>query len=191
MLFFFNFLFIKESWPQKNISLPKTIKPKNYHQDWNNNKYLLSTKSRIIIMGSRGLLVRVRLVTRRSRVRVSGPTGIVGGGVNNQLSLLLQYHDWGETQGTKARHQTPNCSPGAAALAAHCSGCVFTVCGFTAVCVLDRLNAEHKFRVWVKPYLAHVCSLLHVILNTGVMAAENSSQEWVSFKKRSNRIQPF
>ncbi len=54
-----------------------------------------------------------------------------------------------------ARHRTPNCSPGATALAAHCSGCVFTVCVrvcvFTAVCVctLDRLNAEHKFWVWV------------------------------------------
>ncbi len=38
-------------------------------------------------------------------------------------------------------------------MAAHCSGCVFTVCVcvcvFTAVCVctLDGLNAEHKFRV--------------------------------------------
>ncbi len=131
----FQFYIYKGILTPKNISLPKKIKQKNYYQDWNNNKYLLSTKSRIIIMGRRGLLVRVRLVTRRSRVRVSGPAGIVGGGVNNQLSLLLQYHDWGETQGTKARHQTPNCSPGAAALAAHCSGCVFTVCGFTAVCV--------------------------------------------------------
>ncbi len=30
-------------------------------------------------------------------------------------------------------------------MAAHCSGCVFTVC----VCTLDGSNAEHKFRVWV------------------------------------------
>ncbi len=35
----------------------------------------------------------------------------------------------------------PNCSLGAAELAAHCSGCLFTT-----VCVhLDGLNAEHKF----------------------------------------------
>ncbi len=46
----------------------------------------------------------------------------------------------------------PNCSPGTAALAAHCSGCVFMVCVCVCVCVcvhLDGLNAEHKFRVWV------------------------------------------
>ncbi len=50
-----------------------------------------------------------------------------------------------------ARHRTPNCSPGAATLAAHCSGCVFTVCvcSLLCVCTLDGLNAEHKFRVWV------------------------------------------
>ncbi len=36
-------------------------------------------------------------------------------------------------------------------MAAHCSGCMFTVCVFTAVCVytLDGSNAEHKFWVWV------------------------------------------
>ncbi len=32
------------------------------------------------VMGSRGLMVRVGLVTRRSQVRVSGPAGIVDGG---------------------------------------------------------------------------------------------------------------
>uniref|UniRef100_A0A8C1R5F3 Sorting nexin 10a n=1 Tax=Cyprinus carpio TaxID=7962 RepID=A0A8C1R5F3_CYPCA len=43
----------------------------------------------------------------------------------------------------------PLCSPGAGYIAAHCSGCVFTVCSLlTAVCVhLDGLNAEHQFRV--------------------------------------------
>ncbi len=51
-----------------------------------------------------------------------------------------------------ARHQTPNCSTGAAAIwlptaLGVCSRCV---CVFTTVCVyLDGLNAEHKFRVWV------------------------------------------
>ncbi len=90
---------------------------------------------------------RVRLVTWRLRVRVSGPAGIVGGGSEcTALSLpskqWLRWDPW-------ARHRTPNCSPGA-----HCSVCVFTVCVcvcslLTAVCVhLDGLNAEHKFQVW-------------------------------------------
>ncbi len=36
-------------------------------------------------------------------------------------------------------------------MAAHCSGCVFTVCvcSLLCVCTLDGLNAEHKFRAWV------------------------------------------
>ncbi len=55
--------------------------------------------------------------------------------------------------GDCARHRTPNCSPGAGAMAAHCSVCVFTVCVcslLTAVLGnLDGLNAEHQFRVWV------------------------------------------
>ncbi len=53
--------------------------------------------------GSRGLMVkRVGLVIQRLWVRVSGPAGIVVGGVNVQLSLLLQYHDWGALeQGTE------------------------------------------------------------------------------------------
>ncbi len=41
---------------------------------------------------------------------------------------------------------------GAGAMAAHCSGCVFTVCVFTTHCCvvhLDGLNAEDQFRVWV------------------------------------------
>ncbi len=77
--------------------------------------------------------VLLRLVMQRSRVWVSGPAGIVGGEVNNQRSLpptipRLRWDPW-------ARNQTPNCSPGAAALAVHCSGCVHGVCVFTAVCV--------------------------------------------------------
>ncbi len=60
------------------------------------------------------------------QVRVSLLAGIVGGGSECPL-FHLQYHDWGETleQGT----EPPT------ALAAHCSGCVFTVCVFTIVCV--------------------------------------------------------
>ncbi len=53
----------------------------------------------------------------------------VGGGVNNQRSLHLQYHNWSETleQGTKL----PTAPRGAAALAAHCSRhvCVYTWMG--------------------------------------------------------------
>ncbi len=46
--------------------------------------------------------LRVRLVIQRLWVQISGPAGIVGGGVNNQCSLLLQYHDRGVLeQGTK------------------------------------------------------------------------------------------
>ncbi len=55
-----------------------------------------------------------------------------------------------------SKNQAPNCSPGAAAIwlptaPGVCSLCVCVcVCVFTAVCVhLDRLNAEHKFRVWI------------------------------------------
>ncbi len=47
---------------------------------------------------------RVGPVTQMLWVRVSGPAGIVGGGSEcPALSLLLQYHDWGETleQGTE------------------------------------------------------------------------------------------
>ncbi len=42
-----------------------------------------------------------------------------------------------------ARHWTPNCSPGAGAMAALCSGCVFTVCVFTTHCCVCALG-------WVK-----------------------------------------
>ncbi len=42
-----------------------------------------------------------------------------------------------------ARHWTPNCSPGAGGMAAHCSGCVFTVCVFTTHCCVCALG-------WVK-----------------------------------------
>ncbi len=51
-----------------------------------------------------------------------------------------------------ARHRTPNCSLGAAALTAHCSGCVFTVCVFIAVWVyLDGLNASLHFKnLWTE-----------------------------------------
>ncbi len=67
-------------------------------------------------------------------------------GVNNQRSLppSIPWLRWDPWTWTWARHQTPNCSPGAAAI------WLPTVCVFTAVCVhLDGLNAEHKFRVWV------------------------------------------
>ncbi len=65
-----------------------------------------------------------------------------------------------------ARHRTPNCSPGAAALAAH-SGCVFTVCVCVHCCVcahLDGLNAEHKFPSMGHHTWPHVTSLLFTSL---------------------------
>ncbi len=70
-------------------------------------------------------------------------------GVNNQRSLppsipWLRWDPW-------ARHRTPNCSPGAAAIWLPTAPGVFTVCVCVhGVCVhLDGLNAEHKFWVWV------------------------------------------
>ncbi len=55
------------------------------------------------------------------------------GGVNEQHSLHPQYHYWGALKSIKhvnsfQGNKTPNCSP-------YYSGCVFTVCVFTAVCV--------------------------------------------------------
>ncbi len=48
-----------------------------------------------------------------------------------------------------ARHRNP-----------HCSGCVFTVCvcSLLCVCTLNGINAEHKFRVWV---IIHGCMSHH------------------------------
>ncbi len=79
---------------------------------------------------------------QRLWVRISGPAGIEGGDCEwtalSPPSIPWLRCPW-------ARHRTPNCSLGAGAMAAHCSGCVFT-----AVCVhLDGLNAEDQFRVWV------------------------------------------
>ncbi len=130
------------------------------------------TSSKCVVMGSRGLLNRESDLLR---VWVSCPAGIVSGKsecpVLAPLSIpRLRWDPW-------ARHRTPNCSPGAAALAAHCSGCVFTVCVcvclFTShccVCVhLDRLNAEPKFQVWntilghtsfpFPPSYTHLCKI--------------------------------
>ncbi len=54
--------------------------------------------------------LRVGLVIQRLWVRISGPAGIVGGGVNNQRSsppsIPRLRCPW-------ARHRTPNCSLGA------------------------------------------------------------------------------
>ncbi len=41
-------------------------------------------------------------------------------------------------------------------MAAHCSGCVFTMCVH-----LDGLNAEHKFRVWVAYLVGHMSFHFH------------------------------
>ncbi len=82
------------------------------------------------------------------RVRISGPAGIERGDCEwaalSPPSIPWLRCPW-------ARHRTPNCSPGAGAMAAHCSRCSQCVCSLlTAVCVhLDGLNAEDQFRVWV------------------------------------------
>ncbi len=66
-----------------------------------------------------------------------------------------------------ARHRTPNCSPGAAAMAAHCSGCVFTT-----VCVhLGGLNAEHKFPSMGHHTWPHVFRFLFLLF----FVSENTS----------------
>ncbi len=110
--------------------------------------------------GSHGLMVRE---THNPKVASSslGPAGIVGGG--SECTALsppsipwLRWDPW-------VRHRTPNCSPGATALAAHCSGCVFTVCLCSLLCVcalwmgwLQSRNSEYG-----SPYLAtrHVTSI--------------------------------
>ncbi len=84
----------------------------------------------------------VGLVIQRLRVRISGPAGIEGGDCEwtalSPLSIPWLRCPW-------ARHRTPICSPGAGAMAAHCSGCVFTVCVcvFTTHCCVCALG-------WVK-----------------------------------------
>ncbi len=97
---------------------------------------------------------RVVLLTQRSRVRVSGPAGIVGGGSECPALSYPQYHAWGETleQGTEPptapRALQHKWLPTATGV---CSRCVCVCSRLTAVCVCtqDGLNAEHKFRVWV------------------------------------------
>ncbi len=127
-------------------------------------------KAFLSLLGIESWPNRVGLVPQRWRVRVSGLAGIAGGGsefpVLSPPSIPRPRCPW-------ARHRTPNCSPGTAALAAHFSGCVFMVCVcvrvcslLTAVCVhLDGLNAEHKFQAWVTilghasfPFLPLLCS---------------------------------
>ncbi len=103
-------------------------------------------------------MVRVGLVTQRSRVQVSGPARIVDGGVNVQHSLHPQYHDWGETleQGTK-----PPTAPRAPQhwLPSVCV-CVFhysLLCVCTWMGEMQSTNSEYG-----SPYLAtsHLLSFL-------------------------------
>ncbi len=106
------------------------IKAKLYAKSFSNNKNLV----RLVIQS------RVRLVIQRFRVRISGPAGIEGGDCEwtalSPPSIPWLRCPW-------ARHRTPNCSPGAGAMAAHCSGCVLTVCVFTTHCCVCALG-------WVK-----------------------------------------
>ncbi len=82
--------------------------------------------------------------------------------MNNERSETLE-------QGT----EFTNCSPGAAALAAPCSGCVHGVC----VCVhLDGLNSEHKFRVWVT-ILGHTSLKKNTASSANLLAADYHSAD--------------
>ncbi len=76
-----------------------------------------------------------------------GPAGIVSeGGVIVQLSLHLQYHDWGALEQDT---EPPN--------AAHYVCVCVCVCVFTAVFVhFDGLKAEHKF-----PSMGHRMATRH------------------------------
>ncbi len=78
-------------------------------------------------------------------------------------------------------------------MAAHCSGCVFTVCvcSLLCVCTLDGINAEHKFRAWVTilgrmSLHFHFTNVMYVIwqlvvkMGTAVQNSESSPQTWCS-----------
>ncbi len=74
--------------------------------------------------------------------------------MNNQLSLHPQYHDLGALEQGTGPQLLPECP----ALAAHCSGFVFT-----AVYVhFAGLNEEHKLRVWVT-IIGHTSLHFHLI----------------------------
>ncbi len=81
-------------------------------------------------------MVRVGLCGFESQVR----QGLWGEWMTSALSTLNTTTEVRPL----SKAPKPQLLPGAAALAAHCSGCVLT-----AVCVhLDGLNTEHKFQVW-------------------------------------------
>ncbi len=101
-------------------------------------------KSILYTGGSRGLLDRVGLVTQRLRVRVSGPAGIVGGGVYVQRSL--------STLNTEMRclskAPNPQLLPRRLSWLPSDYLCFFS--SHCCVCAhLNGLNEEHKFRLWV------------------------------------------
>ncbi len=85
-----------------------------------------------------GAVVAYWLESWACNLKVAGsiltPTGIEGGDCEwtalSPPSIPRLRCPW-------ARHRTPNCSPGAGEMAAHCSGCTFTVC----VCVCSLLTA--------------------------------------------------
>ncbi len=88
-----------------------------------------------------------------------------------------------------ARHRTPNCSPGAGAMAAHCSGCVFTVCVLTTHCCVCALG-------WVKcraPILRmghhtwQYITYIYIFLNEPIQKV--SKPPLVSWLRRRERFQ--
>ncbi len=73
-------------------------------------------------------------------------------------------------------------------MAAHCSGCVFTVCvcSLLCVCTLDGLIAEHKFRVW-SPYLA-VCHITFTFTCKNYFHSDSIIQSFLSYSMDFTRF---
>ncbi len=93
---------------------------------------LLNRKSwldNFMLLVTQGAVVAWRLESWACHLKVAGlilaPAGIEGGDCEwtalSPPSIPWLRCPW-------ARHRTPNCSLGAGAMTAHCSGCVFTVC---------------------------------------------------------------
>ncbi len=117
-------------------------------------------------------------------------------GVNVQRSLppavpQLRWDPW-------ARHRTPNCYPGAAAIwLPTASG----VCVFSTVCVhLDGLNAEHKLWVWVTisghtslhvTFTKCIYAWLHKSFYSRLFSEWGTSQGRFCYLKCEKNVTPF
>ncbi len=103
-------------------------------------------------VGSHGQMLESRIHNRKVVSSSLGPAGIVGGG--SECPALVEISRGGAVeQGTKPptapwapQHRWLPTSPGVCSLCVCVCVCVYSL---LCVCTLDRLNAEHKFRVWV------------------------------------------